>query len=251
MSSKCLIFLVLPVMVISCSTQKEEPFQELDCEIKKSYVNKNKRHIFKPCREYTYSAKYWDKDYNLISEEKIWMMATGKEWGYEPETQDEIAIQYRFDESKRDFIQQHSINPEFEQDWRVGIVSGVVENETETWMHPFRSNQYNFTEVASFPMVRLPLETGIQWTSNLNIYEGWGRWTNTSIENTYRVIGFESVHTEYAQLPAWHVKAIAKADFGTSVHDFWYHEDYGFVKMIIRNYAGQLLTFELMGVKQN
>ena len=114
---------------------------------------------------------------------------------------------------------------------------------------PFRSNQYIFTEVAAFPLVRFPLEVGTLWTSSLNIYEGWGRWSDKTLNHTYQVIAFESVDTEYRNMEAWHVTATTTAEFGTSIHDFWFNEDLGFIKMIVRNYAGQLLTIELNDVR--
>ena len=163
-----LLFLIQVFVLNSCRENSGYSFVQLACEEVVSSTNSNLRRVFKPCREYVFSAKYWDKNYNLISDEYIWMMATGRAWDYAPESQDELAIQYRFDETKRDFIGQYNLNPEFEHLWRVGEVTGIIENEDKTWMHPFRSNQYLFTEVASFPNVRLPLEVGNTWTSNLN-----------------------------------------------------------------------------------
>jgi hypothetical protein len=177
------------------------------------------------------------------------MMATGRDWEYDPESQDEVAIQYAPDESKMDYIMQFNLNPEFEHPWREGGVTGVVENENEVWMHPFRSNQYIFTEVAAFPLVRFPLERGMSWTSNLDIYEGWGRWSNQTINNTYLVIGQEDIELEFGNLKAWHLKATTTAPFGNSIHDFWFHEEYGFIKMIVNNYANQVLIFELKEVR--
>lgn len=238
------------VFLASCNSRPESTFSKLECEKDNVSENSNLKRVFKPCREYIYSAKYWDQDFNLISDEYIWMMATGRDWEYQPESQDEIAIQYRFDESQREVIDSYNLNPEFGHPWRKGEVTGVIETEDQVWMHPFRSNQYIFTEVAAFPSVRLPLEVGNTWNSGLNIYEGWGRWSDTSVNYNYQVLAFETIETAFKALEAWHVKSIAVGDFGTSVHDFWYHEEYGFVKMIVRNYGGQVLAFELANIKE-
>ena len=114
MNSKAIFFLIQISILTACS-KPSDSFDKLDCKAEGSSINSNLRRVFKPCREYIFSARYWDKNYNLISEEKIWMMATGKEWAYEPDTQDEIAIQYEVDESKIDFIKSYGINPEFDQ----------------------------------------------------------------------------------------------------------------------------------------
>lgn len=248
MRSKYLLLII--VAAFACNQKKYAFERRVDCEEGVSEVNTNLRKIFKPCREYVFRARYWDNQFNLISDDYIWMMATGRDWAYEPESQDEIAIQYAVDSSKIDFIKQYSINPELDHPWKKGEVTGIIETEGATWMHPFRSNQYNFTEVAPFPFVKRPLEKGIQWTSNLNIYEGWGRWSDATISDTYQVIDLEKVETEFGTLDAWHVKAVSTADFGSSVHDFWYHNEYGFVRMVVNNYAGQVLIIELVEIKE-
>ena len=241
------VFFVITIIGGGCTSTKDD-FTKAPC-VNPPEQSVNLRKIFKPCREFIYRARYWDKNYNLISDEKIWMMATGKAWAYN-ESQDEIAISYSPDETQIESIKAKTINPEFDQPWREGEVTGIIENENEVWMHPFRSNQYIFTEVAAFPLVRLPLEKGTQWTSNLNIYEGWGGWSDTSLSNTYFVLGQESIDPGTGPLNTWHLQAITSAPFGNSTHDYWFNEDYGFVKMTVKNYAGQLLTLELVEVTE-
>ncbi len=177
------------------------------------------------------------------------MMPSGMGWETQPDRQDEILIQYQYDPSRIDEIDSYSINPEF-QYWTTQTNTGIIETSSSTWMHPFRSNQYAFTEVAPFPSVRFPLETGKTWSTSLNIYDGWGVWANSTLNSTYEVVGYETINTAYGELEAWHINSIASADFGTSTHNFWYNIELGFVKMIIKNYAGQLLVFELADLKE-
>jgi len=247
-SMKQVPLLLLTFVVLSCNEQTTS-FEKIECSPSDSIPNSNLRKVFEPCKEFIYSAKYWDAEYNLISQERIWVMASGQAWEYQPDRQDEILIQYQYDSSKMDEINKYSINPEF-QYWTTQTNTGIIETNSETWMHPFRSNQYAFTEVAPFPTVRFPLEQGKTWSSNLNIYDGWGVWANSTLNNTYEVVGYESIATEYGELEAWHVSSITTAEFGTSTHNFWYSMELGFVKMIIKNYAGQLLQFELTEVKE-
>lgn len=57
-----------------------------------------------------YSAKFWDAEYNLISNEKIWMMATGKPWEVQPDRQMELLIQYTYDEDELKVLENHQVN---------------------------------------------------------------------------------------------------------------------------------------------
>ena len=79
---------------------------------------------------------------------------------------------------------------------------------------------------------------------------GGGVWANSILNNTYEVVGYDTVTTAYGELEAWHINSVTSAGFGTSTHNFWYNTELGFVKMIIKNYAGQLLQFELAEVNE-
>ena len=84
--------LTLIFLSLGC-TERQSSFNKIECFPLDSIVNDNLGHIFKPCREFIYSAKYWDSEYNLISDESIWMMATGKPWDVQPELQNELVIE--------------------------------------------------------------------------------------------------------------------------------------------------------------
>jgi hypothetical protein len=211
------------------------------------------RNVFKPCRQYIYQATYKDKNGGVISKSKVWMMATGKRWEWQPEKQDEITIQYEFDEEDIPRIKQHYVNKKFavEGSFIPKQTTGIIENVREVWMHPFRSNQFNFTEVASFPHVKFPLRKGATWTSNLQIGEGWGDWENTVVYSNYKITGRGALKTKFKEFEnCWMIESKSSASFGDSVHNFWFNESYGFVKMEYYNYEGQSLTFELIDVKE-
>lgn len=44
----------------------------------------------------------------------------------------------------------------------------------------------------------------------------------------------------------WYIQTTSSASFGDSQHNFWFDENYGFVKMEYLNYEGQSLVFELI-----
>jgi hypothetical protein len=239
MQIKSLYHLIIITVIIGCG--QSHSFEKVDCiESGTSYM------VFKPCRQLIFQAKYWDKDQNLISDEKIWMMANGKPWISEPEKQNEIVIQYEYDNSKIELLEKYSLNPEI-GNWSSMEVTGVIESKSRIWMHPFRQNQYNFTEVACFPEVRLPLEIGKTWTGNLHIYN-WGVWSDSQVSRFYEVLNFETIQIAYDKIDAWHIQSLAEASFGNSTHNFWFHPNLGFVKMVIHNYAGQTLEIELIDV---
>ncbi|MFT6137932.1 MAG: hypothetical protein ACJAUJ_001022 [Salibacteraceae bacterium] len=242
------LLLLLPFALLGCYEQPT-PFEKIECSPSDSIPNSNLRKIFEPCKEYIYSAKYWDAEYNLISQEKIWLMATGHAWAYQPELQDEILIQYSFDSSRVEHIKQFNINGELDK-WTTMTTTGIIENNQKTSIHPFRQNQYSFTQVAPFPDVSHPLYEGKVWSVKFNIHEGWGVWTNSTLDQNYSVIGYETVSIEFGELEAWHVSSMTTTEFGTLTHHFWYNEEFGFIKMIIKNYVGQLLQFELAEVKK-
>ena len=208
------------------------------------------RTIFKPCREYIYLATYKDSLNRLISSSKVWMMATGTRWEGQKAKQDEIIVQYEFDDTQLQQIKKYFVNRLLlDNPWQVKQKEGIVENVKGVWMHPFRSNQYNFTEVAPFPEVKFPLQIGKTWTSQLSIGPGWGDWSTTSIHNEYKVIELTEIKTPYKEFKkCWKVYATSSANFGESIHEFWFDEAYGFIKMHYTNYQAQTLTFELLDV---
>ncbi|WP_370089118.1 hypothetical protein [Ekhidna sp.] len=164
----------------------------------------------------------------------------------------ELIIQYEFDPAEKETINKSLINKGIEEwSWVRQTNTGIIENEGMFWMHPFRQNQYNFTEVAPFPGVRLPLEIGKTWTGNLNIGDGWGDWKNSTLSNIYQVVAFEEIDLSYGKMQAWHINSTTTAPFGVSTHNFWFNDELGFVKMIINSYAGQTLQFELIEVIEN
>lgn len=234
---------ILFIVVMGCSNQNSN-FESIPCDSDESNYS-----VFKPCRQIIFNARLWDSEFNLISESKIWMMATGNPWEHAPDRQRELVIQYEYDEVAIDEIIDASINRELvSNEWRKQETTGIIEDENTIWMHPFRSNQYAFTEVAPFPSVRLPLEVGFSWSSSLNIYAGWGEWSHSTLSNTYTITGYELVQLPYGELEAWKIESSTQAKFGNSTHNFWFHHDLGFVKMVINNYANQTLEIELLDV---
>jgi len=216
-------------------------------------VIEKRRTVFKPCREMIYQTEFKTEKGELISRSRIKMMAKGKRWQFQPEKQDEILIQYEFTQKDFDRNKEYQLNKRMIADkWAGEVREGIIENVEYIWMHPFRFNQYNFTEVAPFPEVKLPLKIGKSWTGTLHIQEGWGDWEDTHKYSEYKVIDRESIKTNLGQLEnCWKIESKAKIELGESTFDYWFHEEFGFVKMDYKNYGNQTLQIELVEVKEN
>jgi hypothetical protein len=211
-----------------------------------------RREVFKPCREIIFRAIWNDKSGNEITNSRIKMMATGKRWDMQPEKQDEVIIQVEYSEKDIEQTKKHQLNKQIlDRRWMDKGIEGVIENTEEIWMHPFRFNQFNFTEVAPFPEIKFPLSVGKTWTGQLRIMEGWGDWTNTSGNFKYEVISKEMINTKYGTIEnCWHINSESKYPFGSSTFEYWFHESFGFVKKVYKNYGNQILTIELEEIKE-
>lgn len=240
------VIFFLGVVLFSCQQEKRS-FEDIPCIESPNISNNNQRHIYKPCRTFIYKARYWDHEYNLLSDELIQVDVPGRAWEHQPDRQDEIVIQYQYNAEDIGRLQSYRLNPDLSY-WTEKTTTGIIEDEDQFWIHPFRSNQYDFTEVAPFPEVTFPLSIGKIWGGSLSIGEGWGVWSNSSVNHRYEIIAHEEVEIPFAVLKAWEISSIATAPYGTSFHNFWFNEEYGFVKMTVNNYAGQVLQFQLLEV---
>ena len=245
--------LLLPVLVfliiLSCN-QQDSPFFSVDCFEDSINYNPGYESIYRPCRQFIYRAQYWDANYNLISDQRIWMMATGKHWELDP-GQAELYVQYEYNGSDVERIQSYNINQSItDWEWRKWETIGVTESQSGLWMHPFRANQYLFTEVAPFPMISYAnLDIGIQWPRTMNVYDGWGDWANSQVESFYQITEVVNLDTGIGTVnDCYHVNSMANAPYGSSTFDYWFNMKYGIVKMLYRNYRGQLLQIELIEV---
>ena len=216
---------------------------------------RKQHNVFRPCRMLTYRALYRSRQGDLISDEKISMMATGRPWEYAPEDQSELIIEYKEQsESERKNLEPYNINKKLPIRWNPQSVTGVIERDNWVWMHPFRGNQYQFTETAPFPQVYLPLSIGGKYNGGrLKIGEGWGAWKGTTWRRRYKVTGNSTREYGSERMEnCWRIEARSRNfRFGTSKLIFWYHEEYGFVEMFYTNYKKQTLHLKLERVENH
>jgi hypothetical protein len=242
---------------VECIASKMPEFDEIkvkilndqDKPIKDTIIGKieKRRTVFKPCRVIIYRAKFSSDKNELITNARIKMMANGKRWQVQSEKQDEIIIQYEYTNEDFEENKLFQLNKSLLSNyWTNQSIEGVIENVEEVWMHPFRSNQYNFTEVAPFPTIKFPLEVGKTWSDNLSIQNGWGDWENTNGSHEYKVTAKESISTPYGKIDdSWKVESESTYAFGQSKFTYWFNEKLGFVKMDYLNYGKQSLVIEM------
>lgn len=226
--------------IIACSQDKSK----LPCHINSYY---SEARIYKPCLEFVFRSKYWIK-HELISDEMMSVFITGKSWQYDS-FQAEALLLYKADYSESSIkkIRPFGINPEInDRQWVNQSATGIIDNEKRIFLHPFRDNQFYFTEIAPFPEVFYPLDVGKTWSGALNIGSGWGIWDNQRLETSYQIVEKESLKIngqEYSN--CWKISSSATSDLGISYLTTWFHEEFGFVKFNYVTYAGQILQLEL------
>lgn len=276
--SQISIVLFANVLVYSCSErQKKSDFDNLYCATdfinpeydaqivqitnpktgmtKDTIIKKipKERKIFKPCLIYYYTAKYRNKYNDILSNDSIAMMATGNRWEFDEHMQDEILLGYDFERKTEKSITRYQIDyPNFGP-WQIQNRTGIIENREEIWMHPFRDNQYKFTEVAPFPCVKLPLTINKSWTSSLSIHDGWGKWSNSSGRMEYTVKSMDKLIVPFLdeRIECYKIESVANFRFGKSKNTFWFSYKYGFIKMFYEMYDGDTLEIVLVDLRNS
>ncbi|MFV0390790.1 MAG: hypothetical protein ACK5KP_02725 [Paludibacteraceae bacterium] len=207
------------------------------------------RKIFKAGKVYYYKAIYIASNNHTLSNSNVIMKATGERWEWQPEKQD--LVYYEFPNYKADSIKlrNHDINKEL-QLWKNQTGEGVIENFERVWMHPIRINQYKFTEIAPFPAVQFPLIKGKKWGNTTMIDEGWGEWNGETVEYKYKITGRTTFQLDDFQIDCWIIKSASKCSLGKSKLTTYFNDEYGFVKMIYKNYKNEKLVFELIKVEE-
>jgi hypothetical protein len=212
-----------------------------------------KPRIFIAEKTYIYSALYLGPNNDTLSNETIIMQPTGKPWDQAPETQTVAHYIFNFSRKNKITFTKNPINKSLDKgsSWIKDTVEGVGESPESVWIHPFRSNQYIFTEVAPFPEAILPLYVGNSWTVDVDIAaNAWGDWKNSKVTSTYKVVAKEDKKYSFGALKdCWKIQAEGTFKGGDSELVAYFHPEYGFVEMNYKNYLGQKLLLVMQDVK--
>lgn len=132
--------------------------------------------------------------------------------------------------------------------WNINESTGAVENAKSVWIHPFRANQYIYTEVAPFPEVEYEhLKVNDSWIGSINIGYGWDNFIGHSA-SIYTVVG----RADYRKInlnDCWEINAISRhSSLGESCLNYLFHSEYGFVEMKYEFYDRNRIEFYMVEI---
>lgn len=231
------------------------------------------RSLYKADRQYNFVATYIAPNGDTLTTETVSLKASSEAWAAQA-SQYAYKLIYNFTPEDSAFFAQQP-NPKTKKakkpvayDWNRSITTGAVEDSTELWMHPFRENQYVYTEVAPFPEVRWnKLYPDSTWGTTLYILNGWGAFKGV-LSARYTIAGQEDRQLNKLELKdCWRIESVGKhrkfknplislivgngKTKGTSYHNFYYHPDYGFTEMYYTFYDGTKISFVLDSVEES
>ncbi|MCX6275710.1 MAG: hypothetical protein NTV09_10945 [Bacteroidetes bacterium] len=134
--------------------------------------------------------------------------------------------------------------------------TGLIENDSNTWLHPFRGKYFSVLEFSPFPYIKLPAKKGSTWTWVLNDISE--RWSDKRIIDysgkqhanyTYRNTGFKNILTPFGVKVCSVIEATAMTSLGISRLTSYYNESHGFLLLEYRNIDGSLIELLLTSVK--
>jgi hypothetical protein len=172
--------------------------------------------LFGPDNVVTYAVRISIQ--NISIRDTVEISVSDKPWHRQPDKQYEMIIRYHIDPTDTTAYKDIS-----SIGWVEADTSGAVDNSESCWFHPPRHNYYRSLELAPFPRVEFPLESGKEYQRMLFIGEGWGELSNSKVRWHYRV--------ENRKFGVWniHAEAIVDGDEGlkNELH-FTYNEESGF-----------------------
>jgi hypothetical protein len=136
-------------------------------------------------------------------------------------------------------------------------LTGLIENEANVWLHPFRGKYFSVTQLSPFPFAKFPLKAGKTWQWKLGEIDS--RWSDpriiqyegkVSATYDYRVIGPKSLQTPLGELETWEIEGTATSRLGTSSLRSYFDERYGFVRLEYRNLDRSEIVLELTQVRE-
>lgn len=130
-------------------------------------------------------------------------------------------------------------------------ITGAIENDVNTWIHPPRSNFFKILELNPFPYIKAPYEVGTKWNWKLEIGDHWSdkRWLEWKgrIENNYdyQITDKVTLLTKLGILECFKIMAKAKSRIGETELISYFNQNHGFVKLEYKNIDGTKTILEL------
>lgn len=136
----------------------------------------------------------------------------------------------------------------------VGEKTGVIEDSNRIFIHPPRSHFFYSNQLTPFPYVLLPIDEHTTWEMLFDIPEHTEKkypfLTDHTLQLTYSMIGRKEVSTPWGLDTIYQFKAIAKNSQITTSCDYYFSEDYGFVKIEFHNLDGVVIRMDIEDIKK-
>ncbi len=134
--------------------------------------------------------------------------------------------------------------------------TGLIENNQNIWLHPFRGKYFSVLEFSPFPFIKFPAKQNLNWTWALNdISERWSdkriiEYSGKQHANyQYEITGEKSLPTAFGLQNCFVIKAIANTSLGNTKLTAYFNNEYGFIALDYLNIDNSSIRIELIEVK--
>ncbi len=135
--------------------------------------------------------------------------------------------------------------------------TGIVENNSNVWIHPPRSGFFVALETCPYPYVKLPIKIGKEWNDKMKIgdhwcNEKWGVWKKKLLLSyDYKITQKTKINTKIGKLECYVIESTAKSEIGESKLKSFFSEKYGFVRLEYEMATGIKVNLWLDNLKEN
>lgn len=126
-------------------------------------------------------------------------------------------------------------------------VTGVIEDKEEIWFHPFRKNQYVYTQVAPFPEINFEhLKIGDSWTGTKINGQCWDNFIG-ELHHLHNVTSKTNYDYKNLSLDScWQIESVGTHSIlGKSYLNYLFHPQNGFIEMKYVFYDGTRINIYL------
>nr|WP_319999251.1 hypothetical protein [uncultured Draconibacterium sp.] len=135
--------------------------------------------------------------------------------------------------------------------------TGIVENNSNVWIHPPRSGFFAALETCPYPYVKLPIKIGKEWNDKMKIGDQWcnkkwGVWNKKLLlAYDYKITQKTKVKTDLGELDCFVIESTAKSEIGQSKLTSYFSEKYGFVRLDYELATGIKVNLWIDNLKEN
>lgn len=134
-------------------------------------------------------------------------------------------------------------------------MTGVIENEKNSWLHPPRTDFFKILELNPFPYIKAPYRVGTKWEWKLKFGSHWAdkRWLMWEGPNenryAYTITKESTILTKLGKLNCLLITSTAHSNLGQTKLTSYFNTVYGFVKLDYVNIDGSKTVLELEQVE--